>query len=675
MKVAKLFVFLFPSFFSVPEIRIPIRLETCFQETDGAIRLGIFLDQGELKNLKQLELQDSQTKPIPFWATATAFWPDGSLRWLLLDWVGKGKRCELVAGNQKAARPILTNPLLLARTAEQIESRSEFSQLRIQSQGQSIFEWQESGQGLQLLVNLHRTGKSVAKSALKTIAVVEENPFRNQLEVAGNDWIEEGIPARWKMYLESRARQSGFSAEFFWINPQSLDLGIEDLELQFDLKTSSPYLLKDLGNGLFCLEGKFSLDLFVENWEQLSPLALDWNGQRLRLKILPGKQLLHAGSAISLRFQISSHNKAKSVFDHRQWMDRFRFPAARMNSRTGDELESPKAKQVWREGIQKFFSEMEAHRGLRDHGDHRLSKRRWANLEYDTAAGLYQHFLRSGDFEFWNKARAAIAHWKSSDRIWREDFRQEIGLAAIHESEHNRLANTELGHLWVEGLLLDYAMSGSSSSKQAAIVFGDALVKKLQDPRASQDLERFYAWPIIALAELESFFPQRGYREAMEEKMGNLLAHFQRHPGVFVFTKRMDPEEGIFELNTWLSGGLLLEALDRYARFGGKQEVSLVSSSLIEFLLRESWDAKKNRFFHTVVIEEKTGQILDRRGSLKPVWEIYLLRGIERLAMRFHEKRWEDFAGKAKLRLWENFRWPKQYVGNDLSLLMRTLSD
>lgn len=525
------------------------------------------------------------------------------------------------------------------------------------------------------MANLHRTGKNESKSVLKTIAVLEENPFRTQLEVAGNDWIEEGIPARWKMYLESSARDSGFSAEFFWINPLSLDLGIEDLELQFDLKTSSPCLLKDLGNGLFCLEGKRSLDLFVENWEQLSLLSLDWDGQKLRLKILPGKQLLHAGSAISLRFQSSAHSKSESILSHRQWTDRFQLPAARMNSRKNDELKSPKAKQVWKEGIQKFFSEMEEYRGLRDYGDHRLSKRRWSNLEYDTAAGLYQQFLRSGDLEFWSKAKAAIAHWKSSDRIWREDFRQELGLAAMHESEHNRLANTELGHLWVEGLLLDYALNGSSSSKQAAIAFGDALVKKLQDPRASQDLERFYAWPIIALAELESFFPQRGYREAMEERAENLLAHFQRHPGVFVFTKRIDAEEGIFELNTWLSGGLLLEALDRYARAGGRQEVSMVCSSLIEFLLRESWDAKKNRFYHTIVIEEKTGQILDRRGSLKPVWEIYLLRGVERMGTRFHEKRWEDFARKAKLRLWENFRWPKQYVGNELSLLMRTLSD
>jgi hypothetical protein len=85
---------------------------------------GIPLARGVLKDEKKAALVDAQGKAVPCVARAAAFWPDGSIKWLLLDFqarleAGKGAKLKLTVGGKARPAPI-ANPLKVAETPEGI---------------------------------------------------------------------------------------------------------------------------------------------------------------------------------------------------------------------------------------------------------------------------------------------------------------------------------------------------------------------------------------------------------------------------------------------------------------------------------------------------------------------------------------------------------------------------
>jgi hypothetical protein len=79
---------------------------------------GIPLARGVLKDPEKAALFDGQGRAVPCVSRATAFWPDGSTKWLLLDFqthldANKGARLKLVVGD-KARVPAVANPLKVA---------------------------------------------------------------------------------------------------------------------------------------------------------------------------------------------------------------------------------------------------------------------------------------------------------------------------------------------------------------------------------------------------------------------------------------------------------------------------------------------------------------------------------------------------------------------------------
>ncbi|HPD14303.1 MAG TPA: hypothetical protein PLE19_05105 [Planctomycetota bacterium] len=76
---------------------------------------GIPLRRGALKDAAKVALLDERSQPIPCVAKPTAFWPDGSLKWLALDFqprleARKVAKLKLVLGGRAQPAPI-SNPL------------------------------------------------------------------------------------------------------------------------------------------------------------------------------------------------------------------------------------------------------------------------------------------------------------------------------------------------------------------------------------------------------------------------------------------------------------------------------------------------------------------------------------------------------------------------------------
>jgi len=99
----------------------PTEIPIWVDETVGAnydafpILRGIPLKRGVLKDEKRAALLDAAGKPVPSTSRAAAWWPDRSVKWLLLDFqarleAGKTAKLKLVVGDPAAPAPV-ANPL------------------------------------------------------------------------------------------------------------------------------------------------------------------------------------------------------------------------------------------------------------------------------------------------------------------------------------------------------------------------------------------------------------------------------------------------------------------------------------------------------------------------------------------------------------------------------------
>ena len=55
----------------------------------GPVTTGIPWPRGKLLDPQKLILRDAHGKPVRLQSRATDRWPDGSVRWVLLDWIAE----------------------------------------------------------------------------------------------------------------------------------------------------------------------------------------------------------------------------------------------------------------------------------------------------------------------------------------------------------------------------------------------------------------------------------------------------------------------------------------------------------------------------------------------------------------------------------------------------------
>ncbi len=80
----------------------------------------------------------------------------------------------------------------------------------------------------------------------------------------------------------------------------------------------------------------------------------------------------------------------------------------------------------------------------------------------------------------------------------------------------------------------------------------------------------------------------------------NRFINFEREVGCLSYSRN---EEERVRVNSWILGGVVLEALDRYADWSPSQDVREMSSQIVSFLIREGWDRKQQRFFRSLIVD------------------------------------------------------------------------
>ena len=152
--------------------------------------------------------------------------------------------------------------------------------------------------------------------------------------------------------------------------------------------------------------------------------------------------------------------------------------------------------------------------GLMNFGDwHGERERNWGNLEYDLAHGLWIEWLRTGDYRFFLRAEQAIAHMSDIDIAHFDPNPTNVGKMWTHALGHTggyypegsfgmehyfTLGLWDTGHTWDEGLFHLYLATGNRRFYENGILVADQLARY-----ASTDFrfvtERQGGWPIIAL--------------------------------------------------------------------------------------------------------------------------------------------------------------------------------
>lgn len=138
----------------------------------------------------------------------------------------------------------------------------------------------------------------------------------------------------------------------------------------------------------------------------------------------------------------------------------------------------------------------------------------WGNLEYDLAYVLGLAYLATGDPELRPPFEAAAVHFRDVDVIhhW-PGHADRVGLNHPHKVRHfaTDAPNTvDLGHVWLDGLLLHYRLTGEARSLQAVRRMADglaALAGRAKNPRQ-------FGWPMQALSSAYDATREDRYRTA-----------------------------------------------------------------------------------------------------------------------------------------------------------------
>ena len=71
---------------------VPLHIQAPRDVEGQPVTLGVPLPRGSLRDPAMLRLLDSESNPVPLQTTALSHWPDGSIKWVLLDFLIRSLR-------------------------------------------------------------------------------------------------------------------------------------------------------------------------------------------------------------------------------------------------------------------------------------------------------------------------------------------------------------------------------------------------------------------------------------------------------------------------------------------------------------------------------------------------------------------------------------------------------
>jgi hypothetical protein len=156
----------------------------------------------------------------------------------------------------------------------------------------------------------------------------------------------------------------------------------------------------------------------------------------------------------------------------------------------------------------------------------------WGNLEYDLPFVFGLAWASTGDPLWAGWFDRALAHYRDVDVIHAAPAHPEwVGLNHPHKVGHfdwQARSKTDLGHVWLEGLLLHHRLTGDARSGAAMI----AMARRLGDLVAKAKNARQFGWPMVALAAAANATGEPELRDAALAYARLAMARFPPDPAL-----------------------------------------------------------------------------------------------------------------------------------------------
>ncbi len=291
--------------------------------------------------------------------------------------------------------------------------------------------------------------------------------------------------------------------------------------------------------------------------------------------------------------------------------------------------------------------------GPRDFGDWPMG-RGFGNLEFDTGLGFLLGFLRTGDARWLDEARVALRHLRDADVRWSDG---RPSLPRVHGADHGE--HSQLDHVWLEGLLLEWALSGDPWALEAACGFRDAIVSSFAEdadrsfrvdegPRGSSPAptlvapEREVAWSLLSTIAAEALAPETGLG-SLRRSLVSALLDAEAGRGFLSPVPKREAESGSedpsgrarrrsIRVNPWITLGITVEALCRAHEIEPREEVRQAIQRIASTVADHAFEPKTRAIAGGLFFDPTRQEDPARSRPVSPDAALFAARGLAHAA-------------------------------------------
>jgi len=257
----------------------------------------------------------------------------------------------------------------------------------------------------------------------------------------------------------------------------------------------------------------------------------------------------------------------------------------------------------------------------------------WGNHEYDTSKQILTQFARTGDPKYFYIGDAAARHTSEIDVIHfinddlKRHFEEDLGghstypvrpgmvhehcvghvsgfysverirelYASIGNGSHLCLAPYNLGHIWTQGMVYDYFLTGDPWLKESVDKIGKNLAKLVEDRKfnfkTGTHVGRVNGWTMLAIAGAYELDLDERYLNAMKLLADDAISAQDPHCGGWLWklpgghcycqTKHIG-EAGFI-------GSVRINGLSRYYELSGDERIPEVVKRAVTHLNNDTW--------------------------------------------------------------------------------------
>ncbi len=591
------------------------------------VAAGVPFPQGALRSGDGVRLLSGRGEEMPLQARPTTWWPDGSVRSLLVDAL-----VELPAGGQvplvleygaglKAT--LRSQGLQVTETSDAILLDTGVAQVKVRRRGFPLVTIARSGKDGVWIDDLVVVDQSRKQSDLFTgragllsrVSVEERGPIRGTVAVRGTHGGPNGSPIPYHLRIEAYAGQSWIRVEHFLANPGGR-LGAREVSIRLGTRLTGEVPYRMGGGGTSEHSGTLGPGIGAALWHIGSSRGLTHevhkDGQDAKRvaagRGAPGWAIFGVGDeaavlAIEEPDGLYAAGRGLLLAGDRRAAIVLASPGSKvpfgMTSRVvigAGELPAPAglterayavAPAAWyaASGVLGPLLPIEDGRILPGYAAtvQKMIHGGWGRRDfgsyYDVALSWFNIFAMTGDARALRLGRmAATNHWDYD----MQHVGPQRGIRSIDDPRH----------IYTAGPLASYVLTGDRLALDMAREVADGIVDHLPDWEGYIQgfNERSGAWPLLSLvAAYEATLDER-YLRGARWVVDRVLAWQHPTRGGWIRTYE-DPEECPYgdQGGSPFMTSLLMEALLKYYRISGDDRVPGSLSRAADWLIRETW--------------------------------------------------------------------------------------